>query len=58
MSLSLCSQKFKTTHITISQLNDDNNLTQLDPMHIAKAIEWILRNEVNIPIIGIETFSQ
>jgi hypothetical protein len=58
MSLSLCSQKFKTTHITIGRLNDVNTVTHLDPVHIAKAIEWILKNEVNIPIIGIEKFSQ
>lgn len=58
MSLSLCTHHFKTTHITIGKLNDNNNITKLDPIHIAKAIEWILSLEINIPIIGIEKFNQ
>lgn len=57
LSLSFCNQKFKTTHITIGKLNNVTDLTHLDPIHIAKAIKWILDNEVNIPIIGIEKFS-
>ncbi len=56
MSLALCSKKFKTTHITISKLNKDKSDADLNPIHIAKAIKWVLENEVNIPIIGIEEF--
>jgi hypothetical protein len=57
LSLSLCSNKFRTTHITVGKLNDIKNTMYLDPIHIAKAIKWVLENEVNIPILGIEKFS-
>ena len=58
MSLSMCSSKFKTTHMTVGGLNDnkEGNENQMDPTHIASAIKWILDNEIQIPIIGIEQF--
>ena len=42
---------------TVGKLNDIKNTMYLDPIHIAKAIKWVLENEVNIPILGIEKFS-
>jgi hypothetical protein len=56
MSLSMCSDKFKTTHITPGGLNDNKPGHEhwLDPIEIANAIKWILDSKVNIPIIGIE----
>ena len=58
MSLSMCSAKFKTTHMTVGGLNDmkPGNENQMDPIHIATAIKWILDNQIQIPIIGIEQF--
>jgi len=57
-SLSMCSKKFKTTHMTVGGLNDNktNNENNLDPVHVATSIKWILANKVQIPIIGIEQF--
>jgi hypothetical protein len=42
--------------MTVSGLNDNKlgNENNLDPIHIANSIKWILDNNVNIPIIGIE----
>jgi hypothetical protein len=56
MSLSMCSAKFKTTHMTVGGLNDgkSGNENNLDTIHIASTIKWILENTVQIPIIGIE----
>lgn len=56
MSLSMCSQKFKTTHMTVGGLNDgkQEHADWLDPIEIANTIKWILDSKVNIPIIGIE----
>ncbi len=56
MSLSMCSGKFKTTHITVGGLNDgkQEHTDWLDTIEIANAIKWILDSKVNIPIIGIE----
>jgi len=55
-SLALCTDSIKTTHITVGGLNDNKPGHEhwLDPVHVAKAIQWILDNKVNIPIIGIE----
>jgi len=59
MSLSMCSVKFKTTHMTVGGLNDNKsgNEHNMDPIHIASTIKWILENTVQIPIIGVEKFS-
>lgn len=58
MSLSMCSSKFKTTHLTVGGLNDNKpgNENNLDTIHVATAIKWILDNNTQIPIIGIEKF--
>lgn len=58
MSLSMCTAKFKTTHLTVGGLNDNKpeNKNQMDTIHIARAIKWILDNQIQIPIIGIEQF--
>ena len=55
-SLELCSQYFKTTHITVGGFQDSSNasLSRMDPMEIAKAIVYVLESNVNIPVIGIE----
>ena len=56
MSLSMCNGHIRTTHMTVGGLNDMKygNELNMDPIHIANAIKWVLGNEVNIPIIGIE----
>jgi hypothetical protein len=58
ISLSMCSGKFKTTHMTVGGLNDNTlgNENNLDPVHVATAIKWILDNQAQIPVIGIEQF--
>jgi hypothetical protein len=54
----MCSGKFKTTHMTVGGLNDNKsgNENNLDPIHIATTIKWILDQDINIPIIGIEKY--
>lgn len=56
MSLSLCSGKFRTTHMTVGGLNDmkPGNENNLNPIYVASAIKWILDNDINVPIIGLE----
>jgi hypothetical protein len=58
MSLSMCSNKFKTTHMTVGGLKDNKlgNENNLDPIHVATAIKWILNNQAQIPVIGLEQF--
>jgi NADP-dependent 3-hydroxy acid dehydrogenase YdfG len=55
-SLDLCSEFFKTTHITVGGFQDSSNsdLSRMNPEEIAKAILFILESKVNIPVIGIE----
>lgn len=55
-SLELCSQFFKTTHITVGGFRDSSNTdsSRMDPIEIAKAIVYVLDSKVNIPVIGIE----
>jgi hypothetical protein len=52
----MCTAKFKTTHLTVGGLNDNKpeNESYMDTIYVANAIKWILENDVNIPIIGIE----
>jgi hypothetical protein len=42
--------------MTVGGLNDNTpgNENNLDPVHVATAIKWILDNQAQIPIIGIE----
>lgn len=57
-SLSLCSNNFRTTHMTVSGINDNKpgHENWLNTQHIASAIQWVLSNDVNVPIIGLEKF--
>lgn len=59
LSLELGDQFFKTTHMIVGGFKDrsDNSDHKMDPIVIAKTIKWILENEVDIPIIGIERMS-
>ena len=54
----MCSSKFKTTHLTVGGLNDNKpgNENNLDTIHVASAIKWVLEQDINIPIIGIEKY--
>jgi len=58
MSLSMCSKVFRTTHMTVGGLDDGKpeHGHNMNPIHIANAIKWVLDNSVNIPIIGLEKF--
>lgn len=55
-SLDLCSEKFKTTHITVGGFKDSSNADsdRMDPVEVAKIIRYILESPINIPIVGIE----
>lgn len=57
LSLELCNETFKTTHITCGAFKDQkpNAEFKMDPIHIANAIKWIMQaTEFHVPIIGIE----
>jgi len=56
LSLSLNSKYLKTTHIVAGGLNDNKpeHKTWIDPIHIVNTIKWVLEQDVDIPIIGIE----
>jgi hypothetical protein len=56
MSLSLNSNKFRTTHIIAGGLNDNKagHENWLNPDKVASIINWILHSDLNIPLIGIE----
>jgi NAD(P)-dependent dehydrogenase (short-subunit alcohol dehydrogenase family) len=56
LSLSMNSNKFKTTHITVGGLNDGkaDHKNWLDVIEVAKIIKFVLDSNVSIPIIGIE----
>lgn len=55
-SLALCSDTFRTTHITAAGINDNKpgHESWLSPTQIANVIKWILEADVSVPIIGIE----
>lgn len=55
-SLDLCSEYFKTTHIIVGGFQDNSNsdINRMDPSEIVKAIDYVLKSNVNIPLIGIE----
>lgn len=55
-SLDLCSEFFKTTHITVGGFQDSSNShsNRMDPEEIIKAVVYVLNSKVNIPVIGIE----
>lgn len=56
LSLSMNNGYFKTTHMTVGGLNDNKpgNEGNLEIIHIAQTIKWILEKNFNVPIIGIE----
>jgi hypothetical protein len=55
LSINACTGKLKTTHMIVggfrSGLNTDSS--RMDPMCIANAIDWILKNNINIPLISL-----
>lgn len=55
-SLSLSSEKFKTTHIVAGGFQDysDSNPNRMDPIHIVNIIKYVLESPINIPLVGIE----
>jgi hypothetical protein len=59
LSLELGDEKFKTTHMIVSgfQAASPGSDKTMDPLHIAKTIQWILNAEFQIPIIGVEQMS-
>ena len=57
MSLSMCSEEFKTTHIVMGGIRDEsvNSDMKMNPVHVAKTIKWIMEStDIHVPIIGIE----
>lgn len=59
MSLALCSNTFRTTHLTVGGLNDNKpeHTDWLDPFSVAETIKWVLSLDISIPIIGVEKFN-
>jgi hypothetical protein len=55
-SLAYCSAKFRTTHITVGGINDNKpgHENWLNTRYIASAIQWVLNNKANVPILGLE----
>jgi hypothetical protein len=55
-SLRLNNENFKTTHVVVGgfQATSPGSDPTMDPMHIAKTIQWVLESPVEIPIIGIQ----
>jgi hypothetical protein len=58
-SLALGDEVFKTTHIIVGgfQALTTGSSYTMDPVHIAKAIKWIMEAEFEVPIFGIEQMS-
>jgi hypothetical protein len=57
LSLDLCNETFKTTHMIVGSFKDqkDDAEFKMDPVHIVNAIKWIMEAEsFHVPIIGIE----
>jgi hypothetical protein len=56
LSIDLCSENFKTTHMTVGGFKDTTNSSQdrMDPAEIANVIKWILESNLHIPVIGVE----
>jgi hypothetical protein len=49
-SLELASDKFRTTHMILSRLTDEDP-NGLDPVNIANTIDWILKHHAPVPVI-------
>ena len=58
-SLELGDESFKTTHIVVGgfQALTKGSDICMDPIHIAKTIEWILEADFEVPLIAIEKAS-
>lgn len=57
LSLDLCSETFKTTHIVTGGFTDTspNSQYKMNPKNISKIIKWIMNEkDFYVPIIGIE----
>lgn len=59
LGLSLNSDKFKVTHITVGIFKSSHKaktleLDVMDPKHVASTVKWILDIGVDIPVIGIQ----
>ena len=56
LSLELGDEKFKTTHMVVGgfQAASTGSDNTMDPLHIAKTIQWVLNAEFQVPVIGVE----
>ncbi len=59
LSLQLNNEHFKTTHVVVGgfQATSVGSMPNMDPINIANAIKWIIEQEFEIPIIGIQKSS-
>jgi hypothetical protein len=56
LSIELCSEHFKTTHLIVGGFQDREITDPLkfDPSCIADTIEWILNSDLHIPIMSVD----
>jgi hypothetical protein len=54
-SLNACTAKLKTTHVVVSGFRDriNSDPSRMDPIKIAETIQWILNNDIHIPLITV-----
>lgn len=59
LSLKLNNEKFKTTHVIVGgfQATSVGSKLNMDPIKIAKTIKWVLSQDFEIPIIGVQQSS-
>lgn len=53
-SLSLYTYRFRTTHIVLGGIQNEQHPDWLSPVRIAGVIKWILEADFDVPIIGVE----
>jgi hypothetical protein len=57
-SIELNNEKFKTTHVVVGGFWRPNTIGKtMNPMHIANVIKWVLEQDFEIPIIGVQQSS-
>ena len=58
-SLSLNNEHFKTTHVVVGgfQATSANSKLTMDPINIANTIKWVLEQDFEVPIIGVQQSS-
>jgi hypothetical protein len=58
-SLELNNEHFKTTHVVVGgfQATSIGSKLNMDPIKIAKTIKWVLEQDFEIPIIGVQQSS-